>query len=161
MWIRRFWKLLPLFARFRPTALRSGARDPIGLTKAVLTAAEGMDRKQLDCLMLSEMKWRQVVSSEPFAKGHEYAACKKASDQALHVLLKRLGGHKWKIQKMTLLVVGSTPRRRFPKEFFGSGPNVTLQAEDGQQLTLQPIPLILGHKGVYKVGTYSTSPNFF
>ncbi len=161
---RRLCTLVALILGVRCAISAQDASDPIELSKAVLLAAEHNDRSKLEALVISEEEFRQFVSPRLKMQNRsvpEYATYKRASNEALDVLLQKMGGQKWKILKIAILTVSSMAQKPFPREFFGSGPNVTLETQNGHQLTLRPIGAILGHDGIYKVITYSADPKLF
>jgi hypothetical protein len=162
-----------MWFHFGSSQLRKDTRDPVVLTKAVLQAARKGDRRKLEALMCSPKDFGKFVRPRfsirsRSAIGPDYAACKMASDEALDGLIRQLNGKQLTIRRIAILTIQvGKPRRwwfkrsHFPREFFGSGPNVTLADADGSQMTFSPIGAILGHRGIYRVVTYSADPLLF
>jgi hypothetical protein len=139
-------------------------KDPVELSKAVISAAGHNDRPRLEALLISEKEFLRFVSPKLKMRNRsvpEFAGYKKASDEALDLLLLQLGGQNWKILEIAILTAGGTDQKSFPKDFFGSGPLVTLEGQGGHEWMLRPIGAILGHNRIYKVITYSADPKLF
>jgi hypothetical protein len=139
-------------------------KDPLELSKAVISAAGQNDRSRLEALLISESEFLRFVAPKLRMRNRsvpEFASYKRASDEALDLLLLQLGGQNWKILKIAIPTVGDSGQKSFPKDFFGSGPLVTLEGQGGHEWMLRPIGAILGHNRIYKVITYSADPKLF
>ena len=162
--LRRCCTFVAVILALRCAASAQDFKDPLELSKAVLSAIKQNDRSRLEALLISENEFLRFVSPKLKLRNRsvtEFAAFKKASDEALDLLLQQLGGQNWKILKTAIFTFGGTGQKPSPNNFFLSGPNVTLETQDGHQFTMRPIGAILGHDGIYKVITYSTDPKLF
>ena len=164
MGLRRLCAFVVMVLGLRCAVSAQDPTDLIELSKAVISAAGHNDRPRLLDLLISESEFLRFVAPKLRMRNHyvpEFAAYKKANDEALDQILLQLGGQNWKILKIDIFTVGGTGRKSFPKDFYGSGPLVTLEGQDGHEWTMRPIGAILGHNRTYKVITYSADPKFF
>jgi len=164
MGLRRLCAFVVMVLGLRCAVSAQDPTDLIELSKAVISAAGHNDRPRLLDLLISESEFLRFVAPKLRMRNRyvpEFASYKKANDEALDQLLLQLGGQNWKILKIDIFTVGGTGQKSFPKDFYGSGPLVTVEGQDGHEWMMRPIGAILGHNHVYKVITYSADPKFF
>ena len=161
--LRRLCAFVSMILGLRCALSAQDPKDPIDLSAAVISAAGHNDRPRLDALLISETEFLRFVAPKLKMRNRfvpEFASLKKASDEALDLLLLQMSGQDWKILKIAILTIG-TGQKPFPKDFFGSGPLVTVEGQDGHEWMQRPIGAFLGHNGIYKVITYSVDQKLF
>jgi hypothetical protein len=126
-------------------------RDEAGLKALVLTKA---DFKKFIWPNLSHT----VVGKLGVKADALYSMSVKESDIGLALTLKEYGGRKWNVIQVASLTPEHHPIRRKRLHAY-SGPGVTIRDANGNERTVNVVGGIVELGGVFKVSTYSLSPD--
>jgi hypothetical protein len=148
-------------------SLAQSPSNPPELMQQVFSALERRDEPGLKALAItkSEFKkfiWptlsRTVVGKLGLKADALYAMSVKESDIGLALTLKEYGGRKWNVIQIASLTPEHHPIRRKRLRAYSS-PGVTIRDANGNERTVYVVGGIVELGGVYKVSTYSLSPD--
>jgi hypothetical protein len=106
--LRRLCAFVAMSLGLRCPLSAQDPKNPIELSAAVISAAGHNDRPRLDALLISETEFLRFVAPKLKMRNRlvpEFASLKKASDEALDLLLVQMGGQDWKILRIAILTI--------------------------------------------------------
>jgi hypothetical protein len=162
-----FSRLIVLCAVAGFPAFSQPARTPSELMQQVFDALEHKDVQRLKALAISKPDFkkfiwpnlrRTVVAKLGITAQDFYSLTVKESDIGLGSTLKEFGGRKWLLVQIEPLTAEHHRIRRTRFTSY-SGPGVNLRDAEGNERTANVVGGIVELGGVFKVSTYSLSPD--